>query len=155
MLVTRGCCQGAPLTDRVADSTTPRDSVRRGMVDRLRDRASILRRDTYALYFAARHPRTPWYAKVLAAAAVAYALSPFDLIPDFIPALGYLDDLIIVPLGIAAVLPLVPADVLAECREQAQMRLERRVSWVGAVFRVAVWLMAATWLVLVVRDLLT
>jgi uncharacterized membrane protein YkvA (DUF1232 family) len=127
----------------------------RGVVNRLRDRARILKRDTYALYLVARHRRTPWYAKVLAAAVVAYALSPFDLIPDFIPVLGYVDDLIIVPLGIAAVLRLVPKDVLAECREQAQMRMERRVSWVGAAFMVAVWLLAATWLVLVVRDLLT
>jgi uncharacterized membrane protein YkvA (DUF1232 family) len=72
--------------------------------------------DTYAVYLLARHPRTPWYAKGLAAAAVACALSPFDLIPDFIPVLGYPNDLIIVPFGIAAVLRLVPADVLADCR---------------------------------------
>lgn len=121
----------------------------------LRDRARALKRDTYALYLAARHPRTPWYAKVLAATVVAYALSPFDLIPDFIPVIGYLDDLVIVPLGIAAVLRLVPADVLAECREQAQRRMQRPVSWIGAAFMIAVWLLAATWLALVVRDLLT
>ena len=132
-----------------------RTTTRPGLLRGLSDRARLLKRDTYALYLAARHPRTPWYAKVLAAAVVAYALSPFDLIPDFIPVLGYLDDLIIVPLGIALVLRLVPIDVLAECREQAQVRMERRVSWVGAAFMVAVWLVTATWLVLVVRDLLT
>jgi uncharacterized membrane protein YkvA (DUF1232 family) len=68
----------------------------------MRDRARVLKREIYALYLVARHPRTPWYAKVLAGAVVAYALSPIDLIPDFIPVLGFLDDLIIVPLGIAA-----------------------------------------------------
>lgn len=133
----------------------PHDRVRPGLLRRLRDRARVLRRDTYALYLAARHPRTPWYARVLAAAVVAYALSPIDLIPDFIPVIGYLDDLIVVPLGIAAVVRLIPADVLADCREQAQMRMERPVSWVGAAFMVAVWLVVATWLVFVVRDLLT
>ena len=126
----------------------------RGLLPRLRDRARVLKRDTYAVYLAARHPRTPWYAKVVAAAVVAYALSPFDLIPDFIPVVGYLDDLIIVPLGIAAVLRLIPADVIEECRAEAQARMERHVSWVGAAFMVAVWLIAATWLILVVRDLL-
>src|SRR5918911_3206143 len=120
----------------------------------LKARARTLKRDTYALYLAARDPRTPWYAKVLAAAVVAYALSPFDLIPDFIPVLGYLDDLLIVPAGIALVLRLVPAEVLADCREQAQERAERPVSRVGAVFILAIWLLAAGWLVLVVRDLL-
>ncbi len=133
----------------------PHETVRRGPLDRLRNHARILKRDTYALYLAARNPRTPWYAKVLAAAVVAYALSPIDLIPDFIPVIGYLDDLVIVPLGIAAVVRLVPADVLADCREQAQLRMERPVSWVAAVFVVAVWLVAGTWLILVVRDLLT
>jgi len=115
----------------------------------------MLKRDTHALYLAARHPRTPWYAKILAGAVVAYALSPFDLIPDFIPVIGYLDDLIIVPLGMAAVLRLVPADVLAECRAKAQLGMDRRVSWVGAAFMVIVWVLAVTWLVLLVRDLVT
>jgi uncharacterized membrane protein YkvA (DUF1232 family) len=131
------------------------DTARAGLIQRLRQKARILKRDTYALYYVARDRRTPWYAKVLAAAVVAYALSPFDLIPDFIPVLGLVDDLIIVPLGIAAVLRLVPADVLAECRERAQLRAERRVSWIGAAFMVAVWLVGATWLALAVRGLLT
>jgi uncharacterized membrane protein YkvA (DUF1232 family) len=126
-----------------------------GLLDRLKSRARTLKRDTYALYFVARDPRTPWYAKVLAVAVVAYALSPFDLIPDFIPVIGYLDDLIIVPLGIAAVLRLVPAEVLASCREQAALPSERHVSWVGAAFMVLVWLLVATWVVLAVRGLLT
>jgi uncharacterized membrane protein YkvA (DUF1232 family) len=121
----------------------------------MRDRARVLKREIYALYLVARHPRTPWYAKVLAGAVVAYALSPIDLIPDFIPVLGFLEDLIIVPLGIAAVLRLIPADVIGDCRAQTQARVERPVSWAGAAFIVAVWLVAAAWLVGVVRDLLT
>ena len=136
-------------------SAPPPDTTGRGFRHRVRDRARILKRDTYAVYLAARHPSTPWYAKVLAGVVVAYALSPVDLIPDFIPILGYLDDLIIVPLGIAAVLRLMPAEVLDDCRAQAQVRMERPVSWIGAVFIAAVWLVAATWLLLVVRDLLT
>jgi uncharacterized membrane protein YkvA (DUF1232 family) len=131
------------------------DTARRGFLYRVKDRTRVLKHETYAVYFAARHPRTPWYAKVLAAAVVAYALSPFDLIPDFIPVLGYLDDLIIVPLGIAAVLRLMPAEVLDECRTQAQVRLERPVSWIGAPFMVVVWLLATTWLLLVARNWLT
>ena len=124
------------------------------LLDRLKERARVLKRDTFVLYLAARDPRTPWYAKVLAAAVVAYALSPFDLIPDFVPVLGYLDDLIIVPLGIVLVLHLLPAEVLADCREQAQARAERPVSRAGAIFMLAVWLVAAGWLFLVVRGLL-
>jgi len=139
----------------LVQAESPPDTTRRGLLTRLRERARFLKRDTYALYFAARHPRAPWYAKLLAAAVVAYALSPIDLIPDFIPVLGYVDDLIIVPLGIAAVLKLMPAAVLNDCREQAQVHLERRASWPGAAFIVAVWLVAATWLVLVVRNMLT
>ncbi len=125
------------------------------MFERLRRHARALKRDTHAVYLATRHPRTPWHAKLLAAAVVAYALSPFDLIPDFIPVIGYLDDLIIVPLGIAAVLRLMPADVLADCREQAQMGVERRVSRVGAGFVVVVWLLVGTWLVFMAQHLLT
>lgn len=124
------------------------------VLDQLKERAHALKRDTYVLYLAARDPRTPWYAKLLAGAVVAYALSPFDLIPDFIPVLGYLDDLIIVPMGIALVLRLIPAEVLADCRERAQARGARPVSRVGAVFIVAVWLLIAGWLVLVVRGMI-
>ena len=118
-------------------------------------RARALKRDTYALYLACRDPRVPWYAKALAAAVVAYALSPIDLIPDFIPVLGYLDDLVLVPLGLALVLRLIPAPVMAECRREASARLAagsgRPHSWIGAAVIVAVWLLLAglaVWLVL-------
>ena len=130
------------------------ESVTNRVLDRLRDRARGLKRDTVALYLAARDPRTPWYAKLLAAAVVAYALSPVDLIPDFIPIIGYLDDLILVPLGLAAVLKLVPADVMAECRLRAE-RSELPVSRAGAIFIVCVWLAAAAWLILAIRGLFT
>lgn len=112
------------------------------MIDKLKKRARHLKAETYALYLAAHDPRTPWYAKLLVAGIVAYAFSPIDLIPDFVPVLGYLDDLIIVPLGIALALRLVPSPVLAECRAQAQTRLEssKPVSRVAAGVIIAIWL---------------
>jgi len=125
------------------------------LLDQLRDRARILKRDTLALYLAARDPRTPWYAKLVAAAVVAYALSPLDLIPDFIPVLGYLDDLIIVPLGIAVVLRLVPAEVLADSRAHADVSTHGPVSRAGAIIVVSIWIVAATWLILTIRGLFT
>jgi uncharacterized membrane protein YkvA (DUF1232 family) len=117
------------------------------VLDRLKRRARALKRDTYALYLASRDSRTPWYAKALAIAVLAYALSPIDLIPDFIPVLGYLDDLIIVPAGLALVLRLVPAEVLADCRAQAGVWADRPVSRVGAGVIIAIWLGIAVWLV--------
>jgi uncharacterized membrane protein YkvA (DUF1232 family) len=125
------------------------------MLDRLKQRARVLKRDTLTLYLAARDPRTPWYAKALAAAVVTYALSPFDLIPDFIPVVGYLDDLIIVPLGLALVLRLVPAEVLSDCRAQATARADRPVSRIGAAFMIAVWLAMALWLARLLPNLLS
>ena len=99
------------------------------------------------LYFAARDARTPWYAKLLAGMVVAYALSPIDLIPDFIPVLGYLDDLILVPAGIALTLRLVPAEVLAEARLRAEKTLERPRSIAAAAAIVALWILLAALLV--------
>jgi len=110
------------------------------VIDRLRQWARRLKRDTYALYLAARDPRTPWYAKAFAAAIVAYALSPIDLIPDFIPVLGYLDDLVIVPLGLVIAVKLVPAPVMAECRDRAQELAERPTSRAGLVLIVTIWI---------------
>ncbi len=112
------------------------------MIARFRARARELKRDTVALYLACRDPRTPWYAKVLAAAVVAYALSPLDLIPDFIPVLGYVDDLVIVPLGLSLAIQLVPAPVMAECRTRAATT-ERPTSRAGAAVIVLVWIAAA------------
>jgi uncharacterized membrane protein YkvA (DUF1232 family) len=117
-------------------------SARRAL-DRLRRRARLLKRDTYALYLAARDPRTPWFARLLAAAIVAYALSPLDLMPDFVPVLGYLDDLIIVPLGIALLLRIVPPDVLADCRERAALATERPTSRLATLAILGIWLAVA------------
>jgi uncharacterized membrane protein YkvA (DUF1232 family) len=86
----------------------------------LKQRARHLKAETFALYLAARDPRTPWYAKLLVAGIVAYAVSPIDLIPDFVPVLGYLDELILIPAGITLAIKLVPASVLADCRAKAQ-----------------------------------
>ena len=108
-----------------------------------RDKARHLKRETYALYFAIRDPRVPWYAKALAAAIVGYAFSPIDLIPDFIPVLGYLDELVILPLGVMAVRALIPADVLAECRERASSLQRRPRQWIAAAVIVAVWIALA------------
>jgi uncharacterized membrane protein YkvA (DUF1232 family) len=124
------------------------------LVDQLKERARAVQQQTYVVYFAIRDPRTPWYARALAVVVVAYALSPIDLIPDFVPVLGYLDDLILVPLGIALVLRLIPADVRADCTERARLQTERKVSRVGAAAIVIVWLVAAVWLALLVRNLL-
>ncbi|TLM97844.1 MAG: DUF1232 domain-containing protein [Actinobacteria bacterium] len=109
---------------------------------RLKERASRLKADTYALYLVARDPRTPWYAKLLAAVVAAYAFSPIDLIPDFIPVIGYLDDLVIVPAGIWAAIKLVPPHVLAECRARAADATggERPVSRSAAAIIVLIWL---------------
>jgi uncharacterized membrane protein YkvA (DUF1232 family) len=90
------------------------------MLDKLKSRARLLKIETTAIYLAARDPRTPWYAKVIAMGTVAYALSPLDLIPDFVPVLGYLDDLFIVPGGIALALKLIPPRVMEEAREKAR-----------------------------------
>lgn len=108
-------------------------------------RAAQFKQETYAVYLACRDPRVPWYAKVLAACVVAYAFSPIDLIPDFIPVLGYLDDLILVPLGFYLVLKLIPAEVMAECREKAQATLSRPkpANWIAAAVIIAIWIIAA------------
>src|SRR6188508_624785 len=98
------------------------------MRGRLKGWARSVRRDAHAVYLAARDPRTPWYAKALAVCVAGYALSPIDLIPDFIPVLGYLDDAIIVPLGILAVVKLIPADVMADNRAAAAVAAERPAS---------------------------
>ncbi len=108
-------------------------------------RARALQAETYALYLAYRDPRTPWYAKVFAALVVGYAFSPIDFIPDFVPLLGHVDDLVLVPLGVALALKLIPAPVMAEARLRAQesLREGRPVSRTAAVVIVLIWLVLA------------
>jgi len=108
----------------------------------LHHRARQLKAETWALALAVRDPRTPWYAKLLVVGIVAYACSPIDLIPDFIPVLGYLDDLILLPLGIAWALWLIPPAVLVECRVRAQEAMQdgKHVSRVAGAIIVGLWL---------------
>src|SRR6476660_8787566 len=110
------------------------------MAGRLKDWARALKRDVHAIYLAARDPRVPWYAKALALCVAGYALSPIDLIPDFIPVIGYLDDLIIVPLGIVAVVKLIPPEIMAEHRAAAALASERPMSRTGAAVIVVIWI---------------
>jgi uncharacterized membrane protein YkvA (DUF1232 family) len=115
--------------------------------DRLRQWASAVKRDAVALWFACRHPDTPLAAKALGVFVVAYALSPIDLIPDFVPVLGYLDDVLLLPGLIWLAIRLVPRDVLAQCRQQGDEWLARGAakprSWWGAVLIVALWVAVA------------
>jgi len=106
----------------------------------LRAWARSLKRDTHAVWLAARDPRTPWYAKALGVAVAAYALSPVDLIPDFIPVLGLLDDLLIVPLGLWLTLKLIPPEVMATHRAAAEAAADRPVSRVAAAVVILVWI---------------
>ena len=113
------------------------------MVNLLKDRARALQNEIHAIYIAARDPRTPWYAKALVILIVAYTLSPIDLIPDFIPVFGYLDDLIIVPAGITLALRLIPRDVMEESRKKAGGQSPRGiVKFIGAGIIVIIWILA-------------
>ena len=105
-----------------------------------RQRARDLEREVYALYFACRDPRVPWHAKALAVIVVAYAFSPIDLIPDFIPVLGYLDELVLIPLGVIAVRAMVPPPVMDECRGRTVSSQGKPRNWVAAGVIVAVWI---------------
>jgi uncharacterized membrane protein YkvA (DUF1232 family) len=103
-----------------------------------------LKSEVYALYLASKHPRTPWYAKAFAFFIVGYALSPIDLIPDFIPVIGYVDDLIIVSAMIALLIKMIPKEVLDECREKARFQFisKKRKNWIAAIVIVLIWLFA-------------
>ena len=122
------------------------------VVKQWRLRVQHIKVETYALYLACRDPRTPWYAKLLAASFVAYAVSPIDLIPDFIPVLGILDDLVIVPLGAALAIKMVPKEVMAECREKARNSMEinasKRTRYLVAVIVIAIWCIMLAFVVL-------
>ena len=122
------------------------------MFQRLKKWAHRVKRDIYALYLAARDPRVPWYAKTLAALVAAYALSPIDALPDYIPVLGYLDDMIVLPLGIKAAIWMIPDEVLADLRRQAEERLNAQPrSLFGAAIVIGLWLTVAFILILWMR----
>lgn len=120
-------------------------------IERWKRRVGQLKRETYAIYLAYRDPRVPWYAKVLIAFVVVHTLSPVDLIPDFIPVLGYLDDLIIAPLGIVLALKMIPEDVMDESRRRAQAIVEqdKPTSRVAAAVIVVIWLLVAALIIVV------
>lgn len=123
--------------------------------DELRQRARQLKQETYALLLAYRHPQTPWYAKLVAGAVLFYAFSPIDIIPDFIPVLGYLDDVILVPAGIALSLKLIPPDVMAACHTQAaeQASSEKPTNWLAGILIIILWILLAVIGILWLRDL--
>jgi uncharacterized membrane protein YkvA (DUF1232 family) len=116
-----------------------------GLPERWRTEARWLKGEVYVLYLAYRDPRVPWYAKVVAAGIVAYAFSPIDFIPDFIPILGYLDDLVLLPLGVLLIRRMIPEAVMADCRLRAEatFRQGKPISRVGAAIVIALWLVLA------------
>lgn len=119
------------------------------LISRARSWASTIKRDVVALWLAGTDPRVPWYAKAVAVAVAAYALSPIDLIPDFIPVLGYIDDIIIVPLGILAAARLVPAHVMADLRMKAR-DVPKPKSTIGLVAILSIWLIMTVMIVLLI-----
>jgi uncharacterized membrane protein YkvA (DUF1232 family) len=121
-----------------------------------KQRVRQLKKETYAIYLACKDPRVPWYVRVFAGFVVAYAFSPVDLIPDIIPILGYLDDLLLVPLGIMLLLKMIPPSVLAECRQkaEAQMGQGKPTSWIAAGVIVSIWLVLGTLVVVWVGRIL-
>ena len=128
------------------------------MIERLKRWAGELRAQLLTLWFCRTHPDTPWHAKLLAALVVAYAFSPIDLIPDFIPVIGYLDDLILVPLGIYLVLRMLPAQVIAESRQKADLWIaeqkDKPTSYVAAAIILMAWAALAYWAWIAFADLL-
>jgi uncharacterized membrane protein YkvA (DUF1232 family) len=114
-------------------------------IEQWKQRASQLKIEVYALYLAYRDPRLPWYARVFAACVVGYAFSPIDLIPDPIPVLGYVDDLVLIPLGVKVALSMIPAEVMTESRAKAQevIRQGKPVNRIAAAIILAIWLILA------------
>ncbi|WP_028548485.1 YkvA family protein [Paenibacillus sp. UNC451MF] len=117
-------------------------------LEKIKNKAREIKRNVFVLYLAYKDPRVPWYAKLFAALVVAYAFSPIDLIPDFIPVLGYLDDLIIVPLGIALALKLIPQPIIAECRERAEeiRKNGKPKNWLTGALFILIWVLVTIWI---------
>jgi uncharacterized membrane protein YkvA (DUF1232 family) len=154
--------RNAGLHDTPAAASAAPSSVRAGrpslsgLVRSWKRWAHRLKLEVVAIYLAYRDPRVPWYARIFAALVLAYAFSPIDLIPDPIPVLGYLDDLLLIPLGVALALKMIPADVMAECRERAQQgeSQPKAANWIAATAIVTLWvLLAALAIALVARAI--
>ena len=126
-------------------------------LDRWKRRARDLRAEIYALYMAYRDPRTPWYARLFALCLVGYAFSPIDLIPDPIPILGYLDDLVILPLGVLLALRMIPREVMDDSRKRARetIRQGRPTSWVAGLIIIVIWLLLAALAVTILLRTIT
>jgi uncharacterized membrane protein YkvA (DUF1232 family) len=125
------------------------------MLEKLKARARALKNEAFAVYLAAKDPRTPWYAKALIFFVVAHTFSPIDLIPDFIPVLGYLDDLIITPGGLWLVVRMIPPEVLAEARSKvATSGLDRSVGYIGMVMIVVTWIVILIGAIYLIKFLL-
>lgn len=124
-------------------------------IETWKQRGRQLKTETYAIYLAYQDPRVPWYARLFAACVVGYAFSPIDLVPDFIPVLGYLDDLILVPVGIALALKMIPPTVMAECREKAReiMAQGKPINRIAAVVVIAIWLLLAALVIALVARI--
>ncbi len=119
------------------------------LIEVWKQKARQLKVEVYALYLAYQDPRVSWFARIFTACIVAYAFSPIDLIPDFIPVIGYLDDLILIPLGIKIALSMIPAEVIAENREKARELIgqDKPVNWAAAAFIILIWLLFVIWAV--------
>ena len=117
-----------------------------GIGNRLRQWAGLVKRDVHAVYLASRDPRVPWYAKCVAILVAAYALSPIDLIPDFIPVIGYLDDLVLLPLGVLLVIRLVPPRIMAEHRITAEKVGCLPQNWIAAAIIITLWVIGIVFL---------
>jgi uncharacterized membrane protein YkvA (DUF1232 family) len=117
-------------------------------LDKIKAKTRELKRNLFVLYLAYRDPRVPWYAKLFTLCVVAYAFSPIDLIPDFIPVIGYLDDLVIVPLGITLALKMIPQSVIDDCKEKAEeiRQSGKPKNWVTATLFIVIWILLAVWL---------
>jgi uncharacterized membrane protein YkvA (DUF1232 family) len=118
------------------------------LLERLKNKAREIKRNIFILYLASKDPRVPWYAKLLIILVVAYAFSPIDLIPDFIPVLGYLDDFIIVPLGITIALKMIPASVIEDCRIKAEelRKNGKPKNWVTGACFIIIWILLSIWI---------
>ncbi len=118
-------------------------------MEKWKQKAKALKKEVYTLFLAYKDPRVPWYAKVFTALVVAYAFSPIDLIPDFVPILGYLDDLILVPLGAALAIKMIPAEVMEECRAKTDdlMQQGKPVNRTAALVIILIWLVVLGWVI--------
>lgn len=115
----------------------------RNIIKNWKQKARKLKCEIHAIYLAYKDPRTPWYARIFAACVIGYAFSPIDLIPDPVPVLGYLDDIILIPLGIAIVHKMIPSNVMLECRERVQLvqREEKPKNWIAVAIIITIWIL--------------